>query len=146
VVVERDHRACPYFVHTANQTQRRKIMDTTKQLRVSAANERKNRIALLNDHFRMTGIGGKMVMTRGIANLGEEMVAKVINALREYSAWSPGDDPYGQHDFGVIKLAEPLKVFFKIDYYDARMEFGSDDPADPEKTTRVLTLMLADEY
>ena len=36
--------------------------------------------------------------------------------------------------------------FWKIDYYDPNLEFGSEDPADPTKTTRILTLMLADEY
>ena len=31
-------------------------------------------------------------------------------------------------------------------YYDPSLEAGSADPADPAKTTRVLTLMLAEEY
>lgn len=37
-------------------------------------------------------------------------------------------------------------IFWKIDYYDRKVEFGSENPADPAQTTRVLTLMLAQEY
>jgi hypothetical protein len=29
------------------------------------------------------------------------------------------------------------KIFFKIDYYDKNLEWGSEYPSDPEKTTRV---------
>lgn len=112
----------------------------------AVANERRNRIAMLNDHFRMTGVGGKIMLTQGVTSLGEGMVANIITTMQQYTDWSKDNDPYGEHDFGIIKLDDSQKVYFKIDYYDERLEFGSDDPADPEKTTRVLTLMLAEEY
>jgi hypothetical protein len=55
------------------------------------------------------------------------------------------NDPHKEHDFGNFTLVG-RKFFFKLDYYDLAMEFGSEDPADPSKTTRVLTIMLAEEY
>lgn len=119
---------------------------TLQQPRESAARNSSNIIAVLNDQLRVHGVGGKIMMTRGVANLGEETVSSIINAMREYTAWNEDNDPWGEHDFGVITLTESQKVYFKIDYYDERMEFGSDDPADPRKTTRVLTIMLAEEY
>ena len=56
-----------------------------------------------------------------------------------------GDDPYGEHDFGAFDHAGQ-RIFWKIDCYDPTEEFGSEDPADPSKTMRVLTILLADEY
>jgi hypothetical protein len=62
-----------------------------------------------------------------------------------FSEFTTGNDPYGEHDFGFFKLVGRTS-YWKIDYYDEKCEFGSADPADPEKTTRLLTLMLASEY
>ena len=56
-----------------------------------------------------------------------------------------GNDPNGEHDFGSFEIADQ-KIFFKIDYYNLEMDGGSEDPADPAKTTRMLTVMKAEEY
>jgi hypothetical protein len=37
-------------------------------------------------------------------------------------------------------------IFFKIDYYDLMLSWGSEDPRNPKKTVGVLTTMLADEF
>ena len=42
--------------------------------------------------------------------------------------------------------ADGETIFFKIDYLDKAMAAGSPDPADPLVTTRVITIMLAEEY
>ena len=62
-----------------------------------------------------------------------------------FDAFTEDNDPHGEHDFGAFDHAGH-RIFWKIDYYDQSLEFGSENPADPAKTTRVLTIMLADEY
>ena len=103
------------------------------------------KIRALNDAFRRSLTGGKVMMTAGIAALSAAMQAKVLNEVRTFDAFTADNDPHGEHDFGNFEV-DGRKIFWKIDYYDAAMEFGSEDPADPEKTTRVLTIMLASEY
>jgi Protein of unknown function (DUF3768) len=48
-------------------------------------------------------------------------------------------------DFGSFEI-DYQKFIFKHAYYDKSMQYGSEDPGDPKKTTRVLTFMIADEY
>ncbi len=66
-------------------------------------------------------------------------------ALANYDGFDSDNDPHGERDFGDLILWG-YDCLFKIDYLDKAMEFGSDDPANPEVTTRVLTLMLATEW
>ena len=40
---------------------------------------------------------------------------------------------------------EGTTVYFKIDYYDAALEYGSEDPSDASKTRRVLTIMIRED-
>ena len=74
----------------------------------------------------------------------------ILEELREFSDFGPGNDPYHEHDFGAFKVAAENGIekllFFKIDDYDPELMMGSPNPADPAVTGRVLTVMLAEEY
>jgi hypothetical protein len=110
-----------------------------------SAEEIRQRIQQLNDAFRTTMTGGRVMMTAGVDALPSDVKAMVIRRVATFSEFTPDNDPHGEHDFGTFAVAG-RKFFWKIDYYDATVEFGSEDPADPSKTTRVLTIMLAEEY
>lgn len=104
-----------------------------------------DRIRVLNDNFRTTLIGGQVVMTQGVSDLPLDTKARVIIAVRSFEQFTPENDPHGEHDFGSFTV-DGETYFFKIDYYALDMAGGSENPADPETTTRVLTIMRADEY
>jgi len=97
----------------------------------------------LNDRFRTTFRGGQVLMTRGVA--ARDDADQVLNLVKAFNTFSEDDDPHGEHDFGAIDH-DGEKIFWKIDYYDSDLQQGSQDPAEPAVTTRVLTIMLADEY
>ena len=103
------------------------------------------RIRQLNDAFRTTLLGGKTFMTPGVSALGPEFATQALAAVKSFAEFSTANDPYGEHDFGACDIGSE-KLFWKIDYYDLSMDFGSNDPADSTQTTRVLTILLAEEY
>ncbi|MGA3303973.1 MAG: DUF3768 domain-containing protein [Methylovirgula sp.] len=105
------------------------------------------RIRELNDALRTSFDQklGKIALTSGVASLTSDVRAMAIRKTAAYDAFSPDNDTHHEHDFGSFELAG-RKFFWKIDYYDQTLAFGSDDPSDPEQTTRVLTIMLAQEY
>jgi hypothetical protein len=104
-----------------------------------------DRIRLLNDNFRTMLVGGQIVMTQGVNELPLDTKARVLLAVQSFEKFTEDNDPHREHDFGSVEI-EGETYFFKIDYYTLDMGGGSEDPADPEKTTRVLTIMRAEEY
>lgn len=112
---------------------------------LSVPSERAKAIALLNDAFRSTFVGGTICVTAAISERGEAFVKAVLLAVREFDDFSRDNDPYQEHDFGALEI-EARKVFWKIDYFDPTMMYGSEDPANKKITRRVLTVMFAEEY
>lgn len=105
-----------------------------------------SRIRDLNDAMRNTGISsGRWMMTAGVQAFGPEFILLATRAVQTFSAFTDDNDPYGEHDFGAFDIAGD-RLFWKIDYYDRDLRYGSNDPADPSITARVLTIMLASEY
>lgn len=103
------------------------------------------RIKELNDQFRMTGLGGTINVTRGIADQAIDNVHAILKLVTTYDDFSENNDPYGEHDFGAFTYKEQ-QYFWKIDYYDLNFQKHSPDPTNPKVTNRVLTVMLAEEY
>jgi Protein of unknown function (DUF3768) len=102
-------------------------------------------IRALNDAFRQSLHGGTVLFTAGVVALGGAAETRILAALQTFDAFDDANDPWGEHDFGSFEL-DGARIFFKIEYYDLARARHSDDPADPSKTERVLTLMLASEY
>ena len=82
-----------------------------------------------------------MTVTVGVKELVD--LAGLLRAVRTYDRFTEDNDPCGEHDFGSI-VWRGEKVFWKIDYYDQRLEYG-EDPLSPD-CRKMLTVMLASEY
>lgn len=61
------------------------------------------------------------------------------------SDWLESVDDSPEKDVAFFYVGE-TRIMMKIDYYDENREYGSEDPADPEKTRRVITLMLPSDF
>lgn len=111
---------------------------------------RSEQIAALNDDFRKHCAppgtsSGKVVLTVGVNALGGDAVIKVLGLVAAFNSFTPDNDPHNEHDFGVVEY-DGERLFWKIDYYDFVILYGSEDPTDANRTTRILTVMLAEEY
>jgi len=114
-------------------------------------NGRAARIAALNDRLRRNPRDrslGEVLISAGLNAQGEAFKATALATIAAMTRkdFKPGNDPHGERDFNSFSVDGRL-CLFKIDYFakdDLRRP--SEDPADSERTTRVMTVMLAEDY
>lgn len=105
----------------------------------------KARMRQLNDRLRCHDIGGRVMITQGIMDLGPQRIADIRRAVATFDAFTPDNDPHEEHDCAILAV-DDVEVLWKIDYYDLDLASYSPDPANPAVTVRVLTIMRAEEY
>jgi Protein of unknown function (DUF3768) len=86
-----------------------------------------------------------VVVTAGFKSLSAGRRHSILARIRAFGNFDEDNDPHCEHDFGLIEEGD-VRCFWRIDYHDTDMELMSPDPADPSVTTRVLRVMLAEEY
>jgi len=116
---------------------------------LSSPDTRLATIARLNDRCRQ-GLDrtARILITRACLgtfadNRTAEIVAQaeILSAIRGYQF---RDAEAEERDRGSFDYRGTV-VYFRIDYYDAAMEYGSEDPSDASQTRRMLTIMLRED-
>ena len=108
--------------------------------------DKSQKIRDLNDRFRTTLAGAKILVSRSISDSPSGEALRVFESVRRFDCFHDGNDPYGEHDFGTFRDEVLGQVNWKIDCYDLAMEYGSPDPSDPAVTMRVLTIGLVSDW
>ena len=104
-----------------------------------------NKIRQLNDAFRTSFKGGKVMLTLGIRSKSDIEQTEILERVLNFNDFNKNNDVYGEHDCASF-IHNGEKIIWKIDYYDKDYRFMSEDPANPDITNRVLSIMTSEEY
>lgn len=97
----------------------------------------------LNDSFRQRHTDGNI--TQAVVRLTGGLFMDLLDAVSSISSFDDKRDPHGEHGVGKLNwLGE--EVLWKIDYWDETLFAPSPDPAYPNVTVRMMTVMLSSEY
>jgi len=102
--------------------------------------DRSHKIVALNDQFRTTFKGGRVQMTHSVYELDDRLRGRALSVLARYNKFHPDSE----HNCGVFIFAG-FAFEWRIEYRSKDGLGRSPDPADPEKTLRVLTLYAIDD-
>ncbi len=102
-----------------------------------------NAIAETNDRLRknipLIWPPHRLVLTRRVASMPEDLLKRVFEAVRAFDNFNRDNDPYHEHDCGIVDV-DGDRFIWKFNYYDDDFEFFR------ENGNRVLTIMHASEY
>ena len=107
-----------------------------------------SKIAELNDQLRQnlfTPGQNQVFVSAAVSSLPYLERALLLDKVQKFNDFNESNNPYGERDFSRIEH-NGTNYFWKIDYYNKTMDAGSEDASNPDITTRVLTIMRADEY
>jgi hypothetical protein len=100
------------------------------------------RIRELNDAFRRSFVGGVVEISAGAEELAPDLRARVLRRVREFDLFQ--DDEADEHDAGFF-IINGIRFQWTIYCHNREMTGGSEEPANPRKTTRVLKISLLEE-
>lgn len=104
-----------------------------------------HRISELNDIHRQSIPTSKTIISRGVDRLWPIAISEIIEKVRNFDDFNSDNNPYGERDYGSF-IHDGENIYYKIDYYDQECQFGSEDPSDSSKTSRLLTIALLSEW
>jgi hypothetical protein len=137
-MVERKFLSDP--MHTTYKKSMNENSDRPASGAVPNRADKRTRIIELNDQFRTTFKGGRVQMTPGVYDLDARLRGRALSVLARYNKFDDGSE----HDWGVFIFAG-YSFEWCIEYRGKDGGGVSTDPADPEKTFRVLTLYAVDD-
>jgi len=102
--------------------------------------DRRAKIIALNDRLRTTFKGGRVQMTPSVYELDDRLRGRALSVLARYNKFHSESE----HDWGTFIFAG-FSFEWRIEYRSKEGVGISPDPADPDKTFRVLTLYAIDD-
>jgi hypothetical protein len=100
-----------------------------------------NRVRALNDAFRSTFTGGRIILAPELRSLDYNTRRTLLSEIRAYDAFEESD-PHRDHEFGTV-CAGGNRFNWLIIYYDETYERAAQNPADETTTRRVLSVSSA---
>jgi Protein of unknown function (DUF3768) len=102
--------------------------------------DRRATIIALNDQLRTTFKGGRVQITPSVYQLDDRLRGRALSVLARYNKFAADSE----HDWGTFIFAG-FSFEWRIEYRGKDVTSISCDPADPDKTSRVLTLYAIDD-